>query len=288
MVEITSDRANFQGQLALNKHGVRRLSHILLSQRIQTLAQITTQLNQGTRCTVSKWTVHLSLRRMGFGRRRSTRVPLLNSLHRAARLAWAREHREWTLEDWKRVAWSYESRFRLLHAYGRLKIWCQAHEVMDPECQVGTVHGHVGSIMVWGVFFWLFLGSLVLIPTSLNAIRSRLATSWLDEHYSNFSVINWAPGRPDLNPIEHLWDVLEKGVKAHHTTPATLTELWTALADVWQAILVERFSKLVESMPRRLAALSRPEETQLVINLLSLIQWNFSVFSLLLKIYLKI
>ncbi|GBN62542.1 hypothetical protein AVEN_141712-1 [Araneus ventricosus] len=60
--------------------------------------------------------------------------------------------------------------------------------------------------------------------------------------------MNWPPRSPDLNPIEHLWDVLEKGMKAHHTTPATLTELWTALADVWQAIPVEHFRKLVESM----------------------------------------
>ncbi|GBN06602.1 hypothetical protein AVEN_7474-1 [Araneus ventricosus] len=129
------------------------------------------ELHQSASRTVSKRAVQRSPHLLGFGIRRPTRVPLLNARHRAARLAWSKEHREWTLEDWKRVAWSYESRFRLLHAYGRLKIWCQAHEVMDPECQVGTVHGHVGSIMVWGVFFWLFLGSLVLIPTSLNAIR---------------------------------------------------------------------------------------------------------------------
>ncbi|GBN70800.1 hypothetical protein AVEN_172431-1 [Araneus ventricosus] len=66
--------------------------------------------------------------------------------------------------------------------------------------------------------------------------------------------MNWPPRSPDLNSLEHLWDVLEKGVKVHQTTPATLTELWTALADVWQAIPVERFRKLAESMPRRVAA----------------------------------
>ncbi|GFU69450.1 hypothetical protein TNCV_2282191 [Trichonephila clavipes] len=43
--------------------------------------------------------------------RQPTRVPLLNARHRAARLAWAREHRDWNLENWKRVAWSDESRF---------------------------------------------------------------------------------------------------------------------------------------------------------------------------------
>ncbi|GBM24226.1 hypothetical protein AVEN_22564-1 [Araneus ventricosus] len=50
--------------------------------------------------------------------------------------------------DWKRVAWSDESLLQLLHANGRLGIWCQAHEAMDPACQNGTVQGHGGSIMV--------------------------------------------------------------------------------------------------------------------------------------------
>ncbi|GFV48691.1 transposable element Tcb2 transposase [Trichonephila clavipes] len=104
--------------------------------------------------------------------------------------------------------------------------------------------------MVWVIFSCHFLGSLVHVPTSRNVIwniellgdylhtfmmlsyahgngvfqqdnctsyRYRLDTGWLDEHYSNFSVINWPPKSPDLNPIEHLWDVLEQGVKGHRT-----------------------------------------------------------------------
>ncbi|GBO25706.1 hypothetical protein AVEN_154365-1 [Araneus ventricosus] len=101
--EKTSDRANCKGQLALNERGARRLSRIVRSQRSQTLAQITTQLNEGASRTVIERTMQHSLHRMGFGSRRPTRVPLLNVCHRAARLAWATEHREWTLEDWKRV-----------------------------------------------------------------------------------------------------------------------------------------------------------------------------------------
>ncbi|GFW83410.1 HTH_Tnp_Tc3_2 domain-containing protein [Trichonephila clavipes] len=72
---------------------------------------------------------------IGFGSRRPTRVPLLNARHRAARLAWAREDRDWSVEDWKRVTWSDESRFRLLNPDVRLRVWCQAHEVMYPACQ---------------------------------------------------------------------------------------------------------------------------------------------------------
>ncbi|GFW23738.1 hypothetical protein TNCV_2032811 [Trichonephila clavipes] len=45
----------------------------------------------------------------------AVRVPLLNARHRAACLAWAREHRDCSIEDWKRVAWYDESRFRVLN-----------------------------------------------------------------------------------------------------------------------------------------------------------------------------
>ncbi|GFW50485.1 HTH_Tnp_Tc3_2 domain-containing protein [Trichonephila clavipes] len=92
----TSDRVNYKGQLVLT-------------------------LNDGASRTVSKRTVELSLHRMGFGSHRPTRVPLLNAQHQAAHLAWARELRDWSVEDWKRVAWSDESRFRL-SAGGSLRI----------------------------------------------------------------------------------------------------------------------------------------------------------------------
>ncbi|GFX77287.1 transposable element Tcb2 transposase [Trichonephila clavipes] len=156
---------------------------------------------------------------------------------------------------------------------------------MDPACQVGIVQGHGGSIMVLGVFFsWHCLGSLVHVPTSLNAIRyeklqgdhlhpfilfcyphgngvflarqlylSQVPVGYLDKHASDFSVINWPPRSPNLNPIEHLWDVLEQGVKSHSTAPTNLAELWTALANIWKVIPTERFQKL-ESIPCRVAA----------------------------------
>ncbi|GFU62816.1 hypothetical protein TNCV_4278991 [Trichonephila clavipes] len=39
------------------------------------------------------------------------------------------------------------------------------------------------------------------------------------------------------------------------TSPTNLTELWAALANIWQVISVERFRKPVESMSRRVAAI---------------------------------
>ena len=38
-------------------------------------------------------------------------VPMMTPVHRRKRLQWARERRNWTLEQWKKVAWSDESHF---------------------------------------------------------------------------------------------------------------------------------------------------------------------------------
>ncbi|GFY16464.1 transposable element Tcb2 transposase [Trichonephila clavipes] len=90
--------------------------------------------------------------------------------------------------------------------------------------------------------------------------KSRLATGWLDEHSSDFSVLNCSSRNPDLNSSEYFWEFLEQGVKGHNTAPRNLTELWTALDNIWQVITVERFQKFVESMPRRVAAVIKATE----------------------------
>ncbi|GFY26318.1 transposable element Tc1 transposase [Trichonephila clavipes] len=223
----SSYRENCKGQLALTVLGERRLRRIIHRQRSQTLTQIATQLNDGDSRTVSKWTMQRSLHRMGF--------------------------------DWKRVAWSDESRFRLLNADGRLRIWRQAHEAMDTACQVGTVQGHGGSIMVRGVFSWHCLGSLVRVPTYLNEIRY---VELLGDHLHPFMLFCYP-----------------HGVEGHHTAPTNINGLETALANIWQIISVERFQKLIESMPHHVAAVMKARGgPSLVTRLVFLIQWHFSLF----------
>ncbi|GFU58178.1 HTH_Tnp_Tc3_2 domain-containing protein [Trichonephila clavipes] len=90
-----------RGQIVVAGRMGHLTSEIVRHQRSQTLAQITTQLNDGASCTVSKLTAQSSLHRMGFGSRRPTRIPLLSARHRAELLAWAREHSDWSVEDWK-------------------------------------------------------------------------------------------------------------------------------------------------------------------------------------------
>ncbi|GFV15916.1 hypothetical protein TNCV_988991 [Trichonephila clavipes] len=55
--QTTSDRANCKEQLALTVRRERRFRRIVRSQRSRTLAQNTTQLNDGDSLTVNKQTV---------------------------------------------------------------------------------------------------------------------------------------------------------------------------------------------------------------------------------------
>ncbi|KAK3555723.1 hypothetical protein QTP86_028992, partial [Hemibagrus guttatus] len=42
--------------------------------------------------------------------------------------------------------------------------------------------------------------------------KAKMVQEWFDEHSNKFEVLTWPPNSPDLNPIEHLWDVLDKQV----------------------------------------------------------------------------
>jgi len=59
-----------------------------------------------------------------------------------------------------------------------------------------------------------------------------------------------APQSPDLNPIEHLWDVVERELNPN----PNLHQLQDAILSIWPNISKEWFQHLVESMPRRIKA----------------------------------
>ncbi|GBN53399.1 hypothetical protein AVEN_25300-1 [Araneus ventricosus] len=58
---------------------------------------------------------------------RPTRVPLLTALYKALLLSWDRQHYHWTVDDWKHVTSSDESRFQLHRTDARVRVWRQHH-----------------------------------------------------------------------------------------------------------------------------------------------------------------
>ncbi|GFT61954.1 transposable element Tcb2 transposase [Trichonephila clavipes] len=163
-------------------------------------------------------------------------------------------------EDSKRAAWSDEFRFRLLNAEGELRIrsW-HTHEARDPACHFRTVQIHGGSILVWGVFLLDSLGPLVHVQASLSAIWC-VELLWVIPsirlcYFVIHAVMEFISKTavPLASPCWLLADVLEQGVKSHYTVPTSLTKFWTSLANTCQAILVESFPKVIESIPRSVA-----------------------------------
>ncbi|GFU96419.1 transposable element Tc3 transposase [Trichonephila clavipes] len=62
----------------------------------------------------------------------------------------------------------------------------------------------------------------------------------------------WPAYSPDLNPIENLWDPLDRAVSSRFPPPVTLVELKTALQEEWRSLNSAVVDYLIESMVRRL------------------------------------
>ena len=82
--------------------------------------------------------------------------------------------------------------------------------------------------------------------------RTRLVDTYKVWH--NIDSLQWPSMSPYLNPIEHVWDALQKAVNAHQPPVGTLQELDMALHQEWNQMLQETCLNLVQSMSRRCQA----------------------------------
>ncbi len=112
-------------------------------------------------------------------------------------------------------------------------------------CLVSTVQAGRGWCNGVGDFSWHTLGPLVPTEHCLNATaylsiaadnvhpfmttvypssdgyfqkdnapchKAQIISDWFLEHDNEFTFLKWPPQWPDLNPIEHLWDVVEREI----------------------------------------------------------------------------
>ncbi|KAI3356998.1 hypothetical protein L3Q82_003634 [Scortum barcoo] len=63
--------------------------------------------------------------------------------------------------------------------------------------------------------------------------------------------MDWPAHSPDLNPIEHIWDIMSRSIHQRHVAPQTVQELADALVQVWEEIPQETIRHLIRSMPRQ-------------------------------------
>jgi hypothetical protein len=80
--------------------------------------------------------------------------PFLSRMHRRARMDFALTHQHWTLEDWKKVVWSDETKINRLWSDGRKWVWKKAGEDLSDRLVQGTAKFGEGSVMVLGCMLW--------------------------------------------------------------------------------------------------------------------------------------
>ncbi|GBN25451.1 Transposable element Tcb1 transposase [Araneus ventricosus] len=287
----TSSRRQGVGRpRVIKEKGRRRLPRLVKQNRRQTVVQLTAQYNAGSSASVSEHAVQRTLLDMGLCSRRPTRVPLLTKRHRQLRLQWVREHRDWTMDEWKRVAWSDESRFLIHHVDGLVRI---RQEQLLPSCTAGHTQAGGGGIMLWGTFSWTALGPVVMVEQTMKAAnylniiadqlhpymafvfptgngifqqfnapchKARIVLKWFEEHTDEFHLMSWPPNSPYLNPMENIWNVMEQQLRAQTPPCPKISTLRDRCLDIWYNLSPVMYQALVASLPTRVAAVLKAKE----------------------------
>ena len=187
------------------------------------------------------------------------------------------------LSFWKKILWSDESKFNLKSSDGAQKVLRKTGEAYILSCVRGTVKYGGGNVMVWGSMAWKGVGKLQFIDTIIdqvqyrNILKQNLKSSarklplgsdftfqqdndlkhcatktkeWSAEN--NVEVLEWPAQSPDLNPIEYLWEILDR--KIGDQSFSKKDNLKVAIEEAWEKIQPEETKSLVKSMPRRLEA----------------------------------
>lgn len=232
---------------------------------------------------LSTGTVRRRLHAAGLRARRPVRRPLLTPRHKQDRLNWCTARQGWNIRSWRRIHWSDESRFLLHVTDGRAKVWRSRGAAYDQRNIQEEVPFGGGSVMVWGCCSFDCKLDLVIIPGNLNGQRyqNEILNGHVVPHFDNHNLasrpvfmddnarphrahavrqflrnnaidtIPWPARSPDLNPLEHLWDILGRQVKQRDPPVNSLQELSQALIEEWNRIPLRRIRRLIESMRRR-------------------------------------
>jgi len=251
---------------------------------------------------ISEQTIQRRLQEEGIRKWRGLKRPLLNDKHAKTRLKWAREHKYWTVEDWAKVAWSDESAIQKDSDTRTVWVWRHQNkaEKYASKNVVGKKRDGGISQMIWGCFVGNKLGPIVFIDGTIRkeeyiAILEQNLLDYIDAltaddiqdivfqqdnarpHTANvtlkwlkeaaeehgFTIMEWPPNSPYMNPIENLWSHIKLELHWRYPdtkylagSPAVIRQiLKRRLLEVWWAIGEDVLNGLVESMPRRVRAL---------------------------------
>ncbi|KAI4886966.1 hypothetical protein NFI96_028651 [Prochilodus magdalenae] len=88
----------------------------------------------------------------------------------------------------------------------------------------------------------------LLVHNNARPHVARVCRQFLEN--KGIDTIDWPTGSPDLNPIEHLWDIMFRSIRRHQVALQTVQELSDALVQIWEKIPQDTIRRLIRSMWR--------------------------------------
>ena len=114
------------------------------------------------------------------------KVPMLKKIHHQKHLEFAKRHENWTVEDWKKVLWSDETKINRIGSDGKLYVWKQRGESISdhtttpcyvPYHKVNSVSVSVRSVTLLQAYSWFTTSSHVRSLCKLGQILCHSRSS---------------------------------------------------------------------------------------------------------------
>ncbi|EIE77996.1 hypothetical protein RO3G_09955 [Rhizopus delemar RA 99-880] len=227
---------------------------------------------------------------MGFNAQIKKKKPLLKKCHMEARLKWAKAHKNWTEDDWRRIVLSDKTKINVWGSDGCKYFWKRPGDKLQPHHLDLTVKGGAGSVLLWGCMTWdgpgyacaIEDGTMkasdyvhILSTTLMDSLKyygyeqeaiyfqqdndpkhtSKLARAWFKENgFKEEHTFNWPAQSPDLNPIEHLWHHLKLRLSLYEGRAKGVHDLWSRIEKEWNSFTKEQCQAYIKSMPARCRA----------------------------------
>ncbi|DAZ94468.1 TPA: hypothetical protein N0F65_003505 [Lagenidium giganteum] len=123
---------------------------VLRSRKISSAA-LAQMLHEHHQITVSEETVRQILHHAGLHGRAARKKSYISAVNKKKRLDYAKKHVNLTLEQWKNVHFTDESKFNVGASDGRVYVWRRASEEYLPDCLVPTFKSgvKVGMVLGW-------------------------------------------------------------------------------------------------------------------------------------------
>lgn len=187
---------------------------------------------------------------------------VLTDVRRENRRTWGRHHsnRNWLNANWRHVVFSDKPRFTIFRNNSRRRVYHRGGERFADPCVIERVSFGGGVVMVWAAIRYDWRSNPVFINGTLNSQHyrddilqqhvvphvarnpgvtfmhdnalphiARICQECLAEN--NVQVMNWPHYSLGMNPIEYLWDNLDRRVRCRIPLPLTVADLRTALSE---------------------------------------------------------